>query len=625
MTARSHATSIARRAALDAMLWYCVPAAFMAIYIRGFSLPADALVPHFLIVTMPLAAFVLIRLTVGRLAASNAVRTAICATLLAVLLSAMLLYYALVIAGLQSWGGVISWNVIPSYARQAPTYVATLGFAPWLAAAVAVIVFAALVAACWKYLHRFDWTAAAARSMSGKVLVALLLCGAGVLTASAYNVTMQPWTSESEPVSLTLFRDPMRAEVQGHAVDPIAAASLDRKEDAARAAYVPAASGPRRNLVLIVIDAQRPDHMGLYGYARETTPHLDQLARTREVRKLDFVHASCPDTSCGLLSLSSSKFPRQFSFRPFTLQQVMRRNGYRVHLILGGDHTKFYGLRDFYGEVDTFYDGAQASGYFMNDDQLVLDRLAAMPDADGTPTMFQFHLMSTHMLSEHDDAEAHFKPARSYVLRFHDRDTGTASTLEQTAINYYDNGVRKSDRMVRALLDKLEAKGYLHNTLVVVTADHGEGLGEHGMFVHMNSVREEVLRIPLLLIAHGYTPELPLLPRPAPAQVDIAPTLLTELGLPIPATWQGRPLQAGSADDFIYFESSGNFGLIDRRDPARIMKYWANAQTGREQAFDLSADPHEQRDLLADVASGTLLAWRAQVVAGTPLQFAAAP
>jgi len=625
MTARSHATTIARRAALDAVLWYCVPAAFMAIYIRGFSLPADALLPHFLIVAMPLAALILMRLAVGRLVANSALRTAIGATLLAVLLSVMLLYYALVIAGLQSWGGIISWNVIPSYARQAPTYVATLGFPPWLAAALAILAFASLVTACWKYLRRFDWTAAAARYMSGKVLVALLLCGAGVLTASAYNLSMQPWTAESEPVSLTLFRDPVRVEVQGHAVDPIAAASLDRREETVRAAYVPAASGPRRNLVLIVIDAQRPDHMSLYGYARETTPHLDQLARTREVRKVDFVHASCADTSCGMLSMSSSKFPRQFSFKPFTLQQVMRRNGYRVHMILGGDHTKFYGLRDFYGEVDTFYDGAQATGYFMNDDQLVLDRLAAMPDSDGTPTMFQFHLMSTHMLSKHDDAEAHFKPARSYVLRFHDQDSGAASTVEESAINYYDNGVRKSDRMVRALLDMLEAKGYLRDTLVAITADHGEGLGEHGMFVHMNSVREEVLRIPLLLIAHGYTPDLSLLPRAAPAQVDIAPTLLTELGLPIPATWQGRPLQARQADDFIYFEGSQNFGLIDRSDPARVMKYWANAETGTEHAFDLSADPHEQRDLLDNVTADTLLAWRARIVAGTPLQFARIP
>jgi len=138
-------------------------------------------------------------------------------------------------------------------------------------------------------------------------------------------------------------------------------------------------------------------------------------------------------------------------------------------------------------------------------------------------------------------------------------------------------------------------------------------------------VREEVLRIPLLLIAYGYDPALPLQPRAVPSQVDIAPTILAELGLPAPSTWVGQALQRHEATDFIYFEGAQNFGLIDRRDPARIMKYWASADTGREHAFDLSADPHEQRDLRPSVTQGTLLAWRAQIVAGTPLQFAATP
>jgi hypothetical protein len=103
------------------------------------------------------------------------------------------------------------------------------------------------------------------------------------------------------------------------------------------------------------------------------------------------VHASCADTICGLLSLSSSKFPRNFSLHPITLHEVLRRNGYRLHLILTGDHSYFYSLKGFYGEVDDYFDGTQAHGYFINDDQLALDRLAQTPAFDGTPAMFQFH------------------------------------------------------------------------------------------------------------------------------------------------------------------------------------------------------------------------------------------
>ena len=132
MHAGSNAIQMARRVALDALLWYCVPAVFMVVYLRRFSMPAAALVPHLLIVAIPLAALVLVRLTVARVVPSSTVRAAIGAPLLAAMLSVMLLYYTLVIAGLKSWGGVIAWNVIPSYAQQAPAYLANLGFAPLL-------------------------------------------------------------------------------------------------------------------------------------------------------------------------------------------------------------------------------------------------------------------------------------------------------------------------------------------------------------------------------------------------------------------------------------------------------------------------------------------------------------
>ncbi len=612
--------SIARRFVLDIGLWYCIPAIFMAVYILGFSLSPTALAPHFLIVAMPLGGLVLARLAIAHWVSNNNLAVWIAAALTATLVVVIVTYYCVVIGGLRSWGGVISWNVIPSYAAHAPAYTETLGFSTLGTVFVAIAVFAVLVTLIQLYLRRFDWTRATVRWLSGKSVAILLVCGYAILVVLIYKLSAEPWTKYSEPVSLTFFQDPTRREVQGHVLNQLTAEILDRREDQERLAYRPVAHDVRKNLVLIVIDAQRSDHMGIYGYERDTTPYLSRLERTLKVRKVEFVHSSCPDTACGLLSLSSSKFPRQFSFRPFTLQQVMRRNGYSVHMILGGDHTEFYSLKEFYGEVDTFYDGAQADGYFMNDDQLVLDRLAQMPVWDGSPVMFQFHLMSTHMLGKHDDDEAHFRPAATYVRRFYDADIGAGSRQIETATNYYDNGVLKSDRMIDRLLAVLAEKGYLEKTLVTITADHGEGLGEHGKFVHMNSVREEVLRIPLLMVAYGYEPDRPLLHRPVPSQVDIAPTILAELGLPVPSTWSGRPLQDQISADFVFFESHHDFGLIDQRDPERVWKYWANVK-GAEYAFNLSADPHEMQDALAQTPEKLRLEWRARVVPGTPLSF----
>ncbi len=422
---------VARRIALDIGLWYLAPAIFMAIYVFGFSLPSQSIGPHFLIIALPLAALALARLALARLIPNDNLALWIAATLCSITTLGLVTYYCLVIGGLGSWGGVISWNVIQSYAAQAPAYARTLGVSPIIGGVVAGSILVGLILLLRHYLRRFDWPRTIAPSLSLRSVLVLVVCGCTILGTLVYKFYVNPWTQYSEPVSLTFFESPSTRDVQGHRLDPLTAVTLDRREDQARDAYPSATHGSRRNLVLIVIDAQRPDHMGIYGYARDTTPNLSRLAQTQPVRKVEFVHSSCPDTACGLLSLSSSKFPRQFSLRPFTLQQVVRRNGYRVHMILGGDHSRFYGLRDFYGEVDTFYDGIQASGYFMNDDQLVLDRFSDMPPWDGTPTMFQFHLMSTHMLGAHAQEDARFEPAASYVSQFRGPDIGARSKQDR--------------------------------------------------------------------------------------------------------------------------------------------------------------------------------------------------
>ena len=67
------------------------------------------------------------------------------------------------------------------------------------------------------------------------------------------------------------------------------------------------------------------------------------------------------------------------------MQQVLKLHGYRIHMILGGDHTNFYGLKELYGNVDTYFDGSQAPEYFKNDDRLVVDRTKALPIGTVTP------------------------------------------------------------------------------------------------------------------------------------------------------------------------------------------------------------------------------------------------
>jgi arylsulfatase A-like enzyme len=122
-------------------------------------------------------------------------------------------------------------------------------------------------------------------------------------------------------------------------------------------------------------------------------------------------------------------------------------------------------------------------------------------------------------------------------------------------------------------------------------------LGEHGLYTHANSVREEVLNIPLILVPFGYVEPANTAVRPFPSQVDIAPTVLGELGIPVPTTWMGRGLNSGAGLPLTYFEEHAFAGLIDHRDAQHVWKYWIDRKSGVDHIFDLSVDRHEQSDV----------------------------
>lgn len=603
------------RFGMDVILWYCIPASFLATYVISYGQPAAAVAPHILLVTLPLLLLVLVRLVLQRLIAGVSLRRLLVSVLTATLLALLITYYGLVLIGLRSWGGVVSWNVIPTFFAQATVLTDAVGVPVFALPVAFTVLFAGLVAICWVYLTRFDWTGTTTGRISTPTLTAIAAGVAAVLALEAYQVSLGRWTQVSEPLSLTLYPPRAALDLEGYSVNPVAASRLDRIADRARAAYVPV-DGAKRNLVMIVIDALRPDHMGIYGYGRDTTPDLTRVAAEHPTRVIRGVHATCGDTICALFSLFSSKFTNEFSFRPFTLQDALRRHGYRIHMVLSGDHTYFHSLKGIYGQVDSFYDGTQARGYFINDDQLLVDHMAAMPDWDGKPVMFQFHLMSSHILRKPEDVPGKFQPARRYALR-NSAESGPGGEPPETAINFYDNGVLRSDSIVNALIGQLQNKGYLHDTLVVITADHGESLGEHGLFTHANSVREEVLRVPLVLISYGYQPPASLTPRAFPSQVDIAPTILAELGLPRPETWSGRPLEEPAGPLFSYFDEHAFSGLIDHHDSGNIWKYWIDRNSGEDHVFNLSADPHENQDLRTEVPAQSLSDWRARTLAAT--------
>jgi glucan phosphoethanolaminetransferase (alkaline phosphatase superfamily) len=596
---------VMRRVGLDVVLWYFIPVCFVAAYVTYFDQPSASVGPHILLVTLPFIALQTLRLLFLRLTTRTMTRHLLVAILMTVLFGLMLTYYLLVVVGLKSWGGVVAREVIPSFFAQSAVLTDALAVPPLVFPLAAVVLLAALFGLCWRYSKRFDWIGNATLQMPVSVLAAGTVAVVVIVALELYQFSLARWTLAAEPLSLTFYPPKTVLNLEGYSVNPLTASRLDRLEDQARLAYRPAA-GAKKNLVFIVVDALRPDHLGVYGYLRQTTPNLSRIVSQQSARIVRGVHSTCADTSCALYSLFTSKFTSGFSFHPFILHEALRRNGYRIHLVLSGEHAFFHrDLNAIYGPVDSFYDGNQAKGYFINDDALLVDRLGRMPDWDHAPVMFQFHLMSAHILRKSDDTPGKFQPARRYALR-NSHDIGSGGDPTPTAVNFYDNGILRADTIINELLELLQRKGYLQDTLVVVTADHGESLGEHGLFTHANSVREEALNVPLIVIPFGYALPANVPDRAFPAQVDIAPTVLGELGLPAPATWVGRDLNAVAGLRLTYFEEHAFAGLIDHRDATHAWKYWIDRDTGSDHVFDLSIDPHENRDVRGAIPAAQL-------------------
>ena len=579
-----------RRLTLDVVVWAAVPSLFLCVYVGTYAAPLDSVLPHLRLVMLALFGLTMVRIALSRLIPHRTGSTLAAAFIIAVVLLVTWLYYAFVLIGLQSWVQVISYQLIRSYAAQLPVMLETLGLSLPVVVIVVAVAFAVIVAAVWAYLRRFDWTADVAQRLSPLRFAGLLLFGGVVVGSEVFSFVIAPPANRGEPLAVTFHPQAMTRRIEGHVFDGFSAELIDRREDAERVAYKVDERASRKNLVMIVVDALRPDHLSVYGYERDTTPHLRALERSGALRKVRGARSSCSETACGLLSLASSKYVFQFSNRPFTLQQVLKRHGYRIHMILGGDHTNFYGLKEMYGDVDTYFDGSHAPSPLMNDDQIVVERAKSLSVSDGRPVMLQFHLMSTHVLGVRRESSNRYRPSVSYFL--------PQFRTAEGAANFYDNGVVQADAVIGELLAILRGKGYLENSLVVVTADHGEALGEHGTYVHGKSVYEEALQIPLMFASYGYHPRPFHEQRRAVGQVDIAPTILAELGMTVPKTWAGAPLHGSDDRGLAYFQERDDVGLVDYRDRGRVVKFWTSTRSQRHFAFDLVHDEREQSNIV---------------------------
>jgi len=396
----------------------------------------------------------------------------------------------------------------------------------------------------------------------------------------------------------------------------------------------PLASGPERgpvekrkppNIVVYLIDTLRPDHLGCYGYGRKVSPSIDQFAR--ESILFEQVQAQSSWTKTAVASLFTSLLPPQHGAFDFgdrlpakltTLAEQLHSHGYRTQ----GWTANVY-VSDTFGfeqGFDHYECLGGASSHQLH--QKVVDWLNRSSQKD-SPFFLYIHSMDPH--APYDPPPA-FRSVpgviQDHELRDipHEARQRPANEAWKKRLNLarvlYDDEIRSNDHAFGLLIQELKARKLYDNTLVVLLSDHGEEFLEHGYMGHINSLYQELLSVPWLLKLPGgegagtRVGELW-------QQIDLAPTLLQQAGVPIPEAMQGLAYSlsasSGAADrpaysyvtagqDALKFQQSDRPWSLESRSVR--LGSWVYAETrsclgGRLapwEMYDLQQDPQEREN-----------------------------
>ena len=376
------------------------------------------------------------------------------------------------------------------------------------------------------------------------------------------------------------------------------------------------AQRPHTSVVVVVVDTLRADHLGAYGYQRQTSPNLDRWSEKGRLFERALSTSSWTMPSFG--SLYTGLIPLRHGGG---ILQANSRTRPRRSVIPIAEHLKTSGIRTgavvnnpYLGRVFGLDRGFMVYDHVAGDnknsrraDEMV-DRALALVDQWLDESFF----LLVHFFDPHLDYDApppfrgSFSGAYESRLSLpvsslgvsRDRATTLPTADKDFVVAAYDEEVAFMDEQFGRLLEALESKGVLDTTLVVFTSDHGEEFFEHGRFEHGHEMWQELLHIPLVFWGPDVTPGR----EPGPVSlVDVAPTILEWLGVePLSSTdgislWPNLQSERRIPERTLYAQRvlSGPPRSAIFRWPVKVV---ADASFQPIRAIDLDADPLERND-----------------------------
>ena len=346
-----------------------------------------------------------------------------------------------------------------------------------------------------------------------------------------------------------------------------------------------------RNVLLISIDTCRADHLSCYGYQSQTTPNIDAVAA--EGTLFENVIAPIPQTLPSHSSMLTGTIPPYHGVREnvgyladepnVTLAEILSNAGFAT-----GAAISAFVLDSEFGINQGFDDYDDRFETSLEDDQ-ILERPAGETTDVAVEWLEKNKDRGFFFFLHYYDPHTKYEPPEPYASRY--------------ASNLYAGEIAYTDHCIRRVVDKLKALGLYDSTLIIITSDHGEMLGEHGELTHMYFIYQAAVKVPLIFKVPGQSK--PRRIKSIAALIDIVPTVCNLLEIEMPRNVQGVDLFGSSRGDdpsrqdrHIYCES-----LLPTKYDANsllgiVNDHFKYIQTTRPELYDLIADPGESNNLV---------------------------
>ncbi|MEE2960104.1 MAG: sulfatase [Myxococcota bacterium] len=390
-------------------------------------------------------------------------------------------------------------------------------------------------------------------------------------------------------------------------------------------------------MVLVLVDALRPDHLGSYGYSKATSPNIDRLAR--EGSRYTRVYANAPwtrpSTASFLTGLNASrhraesaksKLPKNVT----TLAERLRKRGWvTAGFVANGNGGSLAGLEKgfhLFRDPTNYYTKSKRGKTYngLPRGELIVEDSLKWLKRQKNKNVFLF----LFLVDPHDPYRAPRRLEKEFLPKGYKGKVRRTALWEynndyspqerEAMISVYDASIRYADEALGKFFDGLKTQGRYDDSTIMVSADHGEGFGEHNFYLHAHHFWDEVVRIPLVIKGPQF--KAGTVNNMLCDSIDVTRTL-AQLGEAVHADLPGNSLLGVHAPGKVVISEYNEFGIrrqaavndsykviwqkpVDQKrflEAVKRPEYFPSVSMDKEvvRIFNLKSDPMEKNDLLS--------------------------